>query len=259
MEHFAKKWSCIFRTLLFIGLTCFNVSVQSMHTASEWPLDFPENYTTAYLNITYNTTNGSVVNEISETGRYVMGANITSVSGVLLHVNSVKNGTINHYGCDPIFDEPKEEWIALVKRGMCDFQLKLENAFAKKAIGIVVYDGGRNESLDDMKFSANAIPVIFTYKSEVRLFFLVRPGPTDPTRTPVVTALDEGLKSTETPAAPTYDNNHYGHLNQILHTAATNNSASGIFVGIDTTRWKRVVRFSYLIFQPDLRPFLHLF
>ncbi|CAL8137709.1 unnamed protein product [Orchesella dallaii] len=166
MEHFAKKWSCIFRTLLFIGLSCFNLSVQSNPTASEWPLDLPENYTTAYLNITYSTANETVVNEISETGRYVMGARITSVSGVLVHVNSIKNGTINHYGCDPIFNEPKEDWIALVKRGMCDFQLKLENAFDKKAVGMLVYDGGRNESLIDMKLSTEAIPVIFTFKSE---------------------------------------------------------------------------------------------
>ncbi|CAL8137711.1 unnamed protein product [Orchesella dallaii] len=168
MAHFVKEWNCIVLTMLFIGLCCFNVSVQSKATVSatesEWPLDFPENYTTAYLSITFNTTNGSIVNEISETGRYVMGANITSVSGVLVHVNSFKNGTINHYGCDPILDEPKEDWIALVKRGMCDFQLKLENA--KKAVGIIVYDGGRNESLANMKISTDAIPVIFTYKSE---------------------------------------------------------------------------------------------
>ncbi|CAL8137675.1 unnamed protein product [Orchesella dallaii] len=167
MEHFGKKSNCSLITMLFLGLSCVNTSLQSVTaTSSEWPLGLPENYTTAYLNMTYNSTNGSFVNEISETGRFIMGAKIVSVSGVVIHVNSIKNGTIIHYGSDPITNKPKEEWIALIKREMCDFELKLENAYAHKAVGIIVYDVDRNDSLEDMKLFADTIPVIFTYKSE---------------------------------------------------------------------------------------------
>ncbi|CAL8079618.1 unnamed protein product [Orchesella dallaii] len=166
MGHFVREWKSIFLTMLFIGLSCFNTSVQSVAAASEWPLGLPEEYTTAYINITYNIRNGSVVNERSQTGRFGRGGKIASVSGVVVHVKSIRNGTINHYGCDPIINEPKEEWIALIKRGMCDFELKLENAYAKKAVGMIVYDREESESLEDMKLSAYTIPGIFTYKSK---------------------------------------------------------------------------------------------
>lgn len=79
------------------------------------------------------------------------------MAGVLVHVKSQgRNGTVNHYGCDTILNElpPGEKWIALVKRGQCEYDLKLEQVLQKNGVGMVVYDRELSDTLADMKLSS---------------------------------------------------------------------------------------------------------
>lgn len=73
-----------------------------------------------------------------------------------MHVKSMRNGSINNFACEPIIsDVPQNEpWIALVKRGACDFDVKLHNAFLKNAAAMVVYDREESVTLQDMRLTA---------------------------------------------------------------------------------------------------------
>lgn len=49
---------------------------------------------------------------------------------------------------------PPGTWIALIKRGGCNFEIKVENAFRSNAAGVLVYNDRDSELLDKMKLSS---------------------------------------------------------------------------------------------------------
>lgn len=82
-------------------------------------------------------------------------------SGELVHVtSSVKPN--DHTGCQMPFESsrpdrllpPPGTWIALIKRGGCNFEIKVENAFRSNATGVLVYNDRDSASLDKMKLSS---------------------------------------------------------------------------------------------------------
>lgn len=114
-----------------------------------------DSYTTAYLNVTsYDAATGALVqsdkSEIGKFGEYHVG----SASGVLLHVVGT-DGDRN--GCaSPVHGVHGElpaagPWIALVRRGKCSFQTKVDNARRAGASAVIVYNDREATDLDKMK------------------------------------------------------------------------------------------------------------
>lgn len=113
-----------------------------------------DSYTTAYLNVTsYDVVTGAAVqtekSEIGKFGEYHVGA----ASGMLLHVIGT-DGDRN--GCAPpvhVLQEPPDSgpWIALVRRGKCSFQTKVDNARRAGASAVIVYNDREATDLDKMK------------------------------------------------------------------------------------------------------------
>lgn len=88
--------------------------------------------------------------EATELGKYGTGR-VASTSGLLIHVVSA-NGS-SHHGCELTYDNvlpsPDVPWIALVRRGRCNFDDKLEAAFLNNASGLVVYNN-KDDGLQKM-------------------------------------------------------------------------------------------------------------
>ncbi|XP_025424764.1 protein goliath-like isoform X2 [Sipha flava] len=129
-----------------------------------------DSYTTAYLNVTsYDVSTGSVVqsekSEIGKFGEFHVG----TASGVLLHVIGT-DGDRN--GCEaPVHGEHEPTvpgpWIALVRRGKCSFQRKVDNARQAGASAVIVYNDREAIDLDKMKLlpsDPRNVSAVFTYK-----------------------------------------------------------------------------------------------
>ncbi|XP_037087138.1 protein goliath-like, partial [Pollicipes pollicipes] len=118
---------------------------QAHQIRSDWGLQ-DNGYVLAFVNVTYREPGA---HELSyrggEIGKYSTGL-VTSVTGRLVHARS-RNGTA-HHGCDAVWENvlPSEPWVALVRRGLCNFDVKVENAYRNNASAVVIYDykEGRN-------------------------------------------------------------------------------------------------------------------
>lgn len=155
------------------GLTFLLSLLSSTHalTSSEWGTsggytDEYESYTTAYINITYRDSFGRVHSDKSEIGKFGE-AHVGYAVGILVHVKSEVTGDSS--GCQlPLRPSagrqfPREPWIALVKRGGCNFQNKVNNAAAMNATGIIVYNDRESNNLDKMKLSKSVQSREFTF------------------------------------------------------------------------------------------------
>lgn len=78
---------------------------------------------------------------------------------MIVHVTSEKNPD-DHTGCELPFrsslpdgrlPQPGEPWIALIKRGKCNFEAKVDNAFKSNAAGVLVYNDRDSSGLEKMK------------------------------------------------------------------------------------------------------------
>uniref|UniRef100_T1J3Y4 RING-type E3 ubiquitin transferase n=1 Tax=Strigamia maritima TaxID=126957 RepID=T1J3Y4_STRMM len=121
-----------------------------------------EDTTMALVNLTYiDPWTGKLHTEKSEIGMFSKGR-IDSSYGLLVHVKS-RNGTSN-MGCDYPFENliPQEPWIALIKRGSCNFQTKILNSFRSNASGVVVYNdhAGDNEEAVLRKMAHNVPNIV---------------------------------------------------------------------------------------------------
>lgn len=132
-----------------------------------------EPYVLAYINYNYTTAEGLLVQtNAEERGKYGEGR-IFTVSGQLIHISS-RDDKHDHTACDmrlisstghslPAGDRP---WIALIKRGGCNFEDKVRHAYEHKAAGVIVYNDRDTNSLDKMKIldTDRAITAVFTFK-----------------------------------------------------------------------------------------------
>lgn len=166
--------------LMVIAIAVSSPATVSAVTSNDWTsgTNFPsyrdettETYTTAYINITYyDHITGHMHTEKTETGKFGE-AHVGVSNGVLIHV---KSGNDNS-GCTLPFQNARlsellpanEPWIALVKRGGCNFQVKVDNAYRSNASAVIVYNDRESNILEKMKLSPvenRNISAVFTYK-----------------------------------------------------------------------------------------------
>lgn len=125
-------------------------------SAAEWPYsngsgngggNDAEGYMTAVINVTYTDSSGHVHTEKAEQGRYGRG-HVGPSSGVLQHLLGP------NAACDQqsFKDVPQgEPWIALVQRGGCSSDTKVENAQRFNASAVVIYNNVDTPSFEKMQ------------------------------------------------------------------------------------------------------------
>lgn len=87
---------------------------------------------------------GSAVNC---TGKYGNKSPVAFESGILVHVRAGSNQELTT-GCYTFQNAPRfAKWIALIKRGDCKFDVKMQNAVRHNATAVVIYD---HEDQDDL-------------------------------------------------------------------------------------------------------------
>lgn len=112
----------------------------------------------------FDETNKQYGNK-TEVGTYGEGK-VGPVSGYVYHVMS-QNDKNDHTGCalpllttsspransvdNSEFPPMGQPWIALIKRGKCNFEVKVDNAHRSNAAGVLVYDDRDKDHLDRMK------------------------------------------------------------------------------------------------------------
>ncbi|XP_072945541.1 E3 ubiquitin-protein ligase goliath [Epargyreus clarus] len=138
----------------------------------EKPLD---TYTVANINITYEDEHGETYTETSESGKYGEGY-ISSSRGMAVHVRAKGiGGALDHTGCtwpllstaQPDQPLPTQPWIAVMRRGSCNFEIKVQNAWRANASAVIIYNDRDTTALEKMKLSTDNgrnISAIFTYK-----------------------------------------------------------------------------------------------
>ncbi|XP_050068958.1 E3 ubiquitin-protein ligase goliath [Anopheles maculipalpis] len=132
-----------------------------------------ESFTMAVLNYSYIGSDGHLV-ELggNESAKYGEGR-ILHRSGILVHVSSSVNRS-DHTGCykhwsgtlgEPIPDR-NTPWIALVRRGGCNFEDKVKHGYEHGAGGVIIYNDKDDTRLDKMKINDKErnITAVFTSK-----------------------------------------------------------------------------------------------
>lgn len=114
--------------------------------------------TLAFINLAWNDESGiKRQNDHHESSKYGMGK-VIDIEGLLIHVADADNSE-DHFGCSQnlkdSFGHPLHNittpWIALVMRGVCDFDTKIMNVFRAKAVGVIVYNNvSGSESADEL-------------------------------------------------------------------------------------------------------------
>ena len=119
---------------------------------TDWNLHDTE-YVLAYINVTYGDPNsGAVFHQGGEIGKFSTGL-VASARGTLVHVRS-RNGTA-HHGCDAEWENesPPQPWVALIRRGLCNFDLKVENAYRNNASAAIIYNYNEEPELHRIHLS----------------------------------------------------------------------------------------------------------
>lgn len=117
-----------------------------------------EPYVMAYINYTYVAADGLEMHFAEEKGKYGEGR-IFNVRGLLVHVTS-RYDDQDHTACTPHIKgtkgrelPPPGTWVALIKRGNCNFEDKVKHAWMHKALGVIVYNDRDAGTLDKMKIT----------------------------------------------------------------------------------------------------------
>uniref|UniRef100_A0A146KNG8 Protein goliath n=1 Tax=Lygus hesperus TaxID=30085 RepID=A0A146KNG8_LYGHE len=124
------------------------------------PID-PEQdcHATAFIGTVYRDQGGTEYAMRSEIGAYADGYE-TFASGALFKPP-------DDVGCSAPQEERDEPWVALVRRGGCSIETKIENALRGKATGIIIYSSRDSLNLNKAKVTRKyqgTISVVFTYK-----------------------------------------------------------------------------------------------
>eukprot|EP00092_Neocalanus_flemingeri_P013508 GFUD01014567.1.p1 GENE.GFUD01014567.1~~GFUD01014567.1.p1 ORF type:complete len:387 (-),score=104.31 GFUD01014567.1:324-1484(-) len=162
----------------------------------EGPVVHVTEYSTALINVSWvDSKRGILHTDTSETGRF-SSAGATTISGVLAVARSQPDpsspSSDPQFGCTAPLHFSKGELleaprIALIRRGGCVFDKKVENAEAAGAAGVVIYNDRMEEHLRTIAVSHTSIPVVFTYQWKGKeLVDLVEEGKT------VFISLEEG-------------------------------------------------------------------
>lgn len=117
-----------------------------------------EPYVLAFINYTYVAADGLETHFAEEKGKYGEGR-IFNVRGLLVHVTA-RYDEHDHTACSPHIKgtkgkelPPPGTWVALIKRGNCNFEDKVKHAWMHKALGVIVYNDRDAGSLDKMRIT----------------------------------------------------------------------------------------------------------
>lgn len=116
-----------------------------------------EIYVLAYINYTYVNKDGKEIHFAEEKAKYGEGR-IRNVYGKVIHITS-EYDLNDHTACTdrirgtnghqlPVSGTP---WIALIRRGNCNFEEKVKHVYMYRAIGVIIYNDRDAQSLDKMK------------------------------------------------------------------------------------------------------------
>ncbi|XP_055630435.1 E3 ubiquitin-protein ligase goliath isoform X2 [Toxorhynchites rutilus septentrionalis] len=131
-------------------------------------------YTLAYLNYSYVDSNHIEIHEGELIGKYGEGR-ILNRTGLLIHVTK-SDRVDEHTGCTRDWNGTRGEplpalgvqWIALIKRGNCNFEEKVKHAYTHGAAGVIIYNDKDDQRLDKMKINDKErnITAVFTTKAK---------------------------------------------------------------------------------------------
>ncbi|KAL5289539.1 hypothetical protein ACFFRR_009564 [Megaselia abdita] len=127
-----------------------------------------DSFVFAIINYTYSTVDGKEIPNSSEQGRYGEGR-VQSAHGVLVHV-TMEDNIDDHSACTHAITGtnrsalPSKAWIALVRRGKCTFEDKVQNVWLRGAVGIIVYNDKNSKELEKMQIrdKQRNITAVFT-------------------------------------------------------------------------------------------------
>lgn len=129
-----------------------------------------ESFTRAFLNITFvDRITGQLMSSWVNIGKFGESHD-SPATGILIHARSESSliGKDPFTGCNfplrPSYGvlPTNETWVALVKRGQCSFQQKMENAYKSNATGIIIYDDKDNADLEKMQLQLS-VPSKFMF------------------------------------------------------------------------------------------------
>uniref|UniRef100_A0A1Y9HBI2 PA domain-containing protein n=1 Tax=Anopheles funestus TaxID=62324 RepID=A0A1Y9HBI2_ANOFN len=133
-----------------------------------------ESFVMAYLNYSYTGSDGHLV-ELggNESAKYGEGR-VLNRSGILVHISNSVNRS-DHTGCykhwsgtlGESIPDRSTPWIALVRRGGCNFEDKVKHAYEHGAAGVIIYNDKGDSKLDKMKINDKErnITAVFTSKA----------------------------------------------------------------------------------------------
>lgn len=139
-----------------------SISSTAMNTLADEKIT---EYFTAIINVTYiDTKNRRILTSAEDIGRY-SSAGSEPVSGVAtLLLSQNENLTLSETGChEPLlFQKLGVPTIAVIKRGLCTFDKKVENAEKMGAVGVLIYDNEKSDKLKSIQVGTGRIPTVFT-------------------------------------------------------------------------------------------------
>lgn len=143
------------------AVTSFVLPAASSEPKEMVPQRLNDGFTMAFINVSYHDEIEGIKYESQEKAKYGEGK-ILDVGGILVHVTS-ETDMRDHTACDPNIRGtngkplPTDPWIALIQRGSCVFEKKVEHAYQHHAVGVIVYNDKDATSLDKMKiFNQNS-------------------------------------------------------------------------------------------------------
>lgn len=118
-----------------------------------------DSYTLAFLNYTYTNGDDALVQDGELIGKFGEGR-ILNRTGLLVHITKSDNEN-DHTGCTKDWNgtlgtplPPREvPWIALIKRGNCNFEEKVRHAYNHGAGAVIIYNDKDDPRLDKMKIN----------------------------------------------------------------------------------------------------------
>lgn len=118
--------------------------------------------TLAFLNVSWYDENSEIKfkEDEHERSKYGMGQ-VMDVTGRLVYITDIEDMT-DHSACNKSLRDSfgnllskysNEPWIALIKRGGCDFEKKIQHVFEHRAIGAIIYNNNSGSELNYMKIT----------------------------------------------------------------------------------------------------------
>ncbi|CAB0002867.1 unnamed protein product, partial [Nesidiocoris tenuis] len=119
-------------------------------------------HATAFIGITYRDREGSEISIKSEIGVFAEGYALAA-SGELYRAYD----GFGDLGCATPWQNTSYQRVALVRRGGCTVETKIENAIRENASAVIIYNNRDSLRLSRMKIASKyrgLISVVFTYK-----------------------------------------------------------------------------------------------